>query len=61
MRLNKIQIQNLQIEYQRLIDKMLEMKNKQNEVEDEQQKNVITSQLERYYWKIYNMKVDYNL
>jgi hypothetical protein len=35
MRLNKIQIQNLQIEYQRIIDKMLEFENKRNEVEEE--------------------------
>jgi hypothetical protein len=40
---------------------MIELENKRNEVEDEQQKNIITSQLERYYWKIYTMKIDCNL
>jgi hypothetical protein len=61
MRLNEIQRYNIQNEYLRLLDKMIELENKQNQVEDEQQKNIITSQLERYYWNIYNMKVDYNL
>jgi hypothetical protein len=45
MRLNKIQIQNLQIEYLRLIDKILELENRRNEIEDEQEKNIITRQL----------------
>jgi hypothetical protein len=40
---------------------MFELENKRNEVEDEQQKNILTCVLERYYWKIYNMKADYNL
>jgi hypothetical protein len=60
MRLNEIQIQNIQIEYLRLIDNMLELENKRNEVEDEQEKNILTRLLERYYWKIYTMKVVYN-
>jgi hypothetical protein len=51
MRLNEIQIQNIQIEYLRLIDKMFELENKRNEIEDKQEKNVITRLLERHYWK----------
>jgi hypothetical protein len=61
MRLNEIQIPNIQIEYPLLINKMIELENKRNEVEDEQLKNILTRLLERYYWMIYNMKVDYNL
>jgi hypothetical protein len=61
MRLNEIQRYNIQNEYLRLIDKMFELENRRNEVEDEQQKNIITYQLKRYYWKIYTMKIDYNL
>jgi hypothetical protein len=61
MKLNEIQRYNIQIEYLRLIDKMVELENRRNEVEYEQQKNIITNQLERYYWKIYTMKIDYNL
>jgi hypothetical protein len=61
MRLNEIQRYNIQKEYLRLLDKMIELENKRNEVEDEQQKNIITCQLERYYWKICTMKIDYNL
>jgi hypothetical protein len=58
MKLNEIQIQNIQNEYLRLIDKLIELENKRNEVEDEQQKNLLTRQLERYYWKMYTMKAD---
>jgi hypothetical protein len=48
MRLNKIQIQNLQIEYQGLIDKMMELENKRNELEDEQEKKIFSCLIERY-------------
>jgi hypothetical protein len=61
MRLSEIQRYNIQNEYLRSKDKMIELENKRNQVEDEQQRNKLTCQLERYYWKIYNMKVDYNL
>jgi hypothetical protein len=61
MRLNEIQRYNIQNEFLRLLDKIIEVENKRNQVEDEQEKNILTRQLERYYWKIYNMKVDYNL
>jgi hypothetical protein len=61
MRLNEIQRYNIQNEYLRLIDKMFELEKQRDQVEDEQQRNFLTCQLERYYWKIYNMKVDYNL
>jgi hypothetical protein len=61
MRLNEIQRYNIQNEYLRLLDKMIEPENRRNEVEDEQQKNIITNQLKTYYWKIYTMKIDYNL
>jgi hypothetical protein len=60
MKLNEIQRYNIQNEYLRLLDKMIELESRRNEVEDEQQKNILTRQLERYYWKIYNMKADYN-
>jgi hypothetical protein len=61
MKLNEIQRYNIQNEYLRLIDKMFELEKQRDRVEDEQQRNFLTRQLERYYWKIYNMKVDYNL
>jgi hypothetical protein len=48
MRLNEIQIQNIQTEYLRLIDKMFELENKRNEIE--QEKNIVSHLLERYYW-----------
>jgi hypothetical protein len=40
---------------------MFELENRPNEIEDEQEKNILFHLLERYYWKIYNMKADYNL
>jgi hypothetical protein len=61
MRLNEIQIQNLQIEYQLLVDKMLELENRLDNVEGEQEKNILSGLIERYYWKIYTMNADYNL
>jgi hypothetical protein len=61
MRLNKIQIQNLQIEYKLLIDKIFELENRRSEIEDEEEKNILSSLFERYYWKICSMKVQYSL
>jgi hypothetical protein len=61
MRLNEIQRYNIEKEYLRLLDKMFELEKQRDRMEDEQQKNIISSQLERYYWKIYTMKIDYNL
>jgi hypothetical protein len=40
---------------------MLELERRCDEVEDEQEKCILTSILERYYWKVYTMKADYNI
>jgi hypothetical protein len=47
MRLNEIQRYNIQNEYLQLINKMFELENQRDQVEDEQQRNFLTRQLER--------------
>jgi hypothetical protein len=51
MNLSEVQKQNILIEYQRLVDKMLELERRRDEVEDEQEKRILTNILERYYRK----------
>jgi hypothetical protein len=40
---------------------MVKLENKQNEIEDEQEKLILTNKLERYYRKVYTMKVNYDI
>jgi hypothetical protein len=61
MRLNKIQRYNIQNECLPLLDKMIELKNRRNEVEDERQKRILTNILERHYRKVYIIKADYDI
>jgi HSP20 family molecular chaperone IbpA len=61
MRLSEVQKQNLRIEYQRSLDKMLELESRRDEVEDEQEKHILTNILERHYQKVYTMKADYDM
>jgi hypothetical protein len=61
MNLSEVQKQNTKIEYQRLVDKMLDLERRRDEVEDEQEKCILTNILERYYQKVYTMKVDYDI
>jgi hypothetical protein len=61
MELSEVQKQNILIEYQRLVDKMLELESRRDELEDEQEKRILTTLLERYYRKVYTMKADYDI
>jgi hypothetical protein len=61
MNLSEVQKQNIQIEYQRLLDKMFGLERRLDELEDEQEKCILTNILERYYQKVYTIKVDYNI
>jgi hypothetical protein len=61
MELSEVQKQNILIEYQRLVDKMLELESRRDELEDEQEKDTLTTLLERYYRKVYTMKADYDI
>jgi hypothetical protein len=45
----------------RLVDKMLELERRRDELEDEQEKDILTTLLERYYRKVYTMKTDYDI
>jgi hypothetical protein len=61
MNLSEVQKQNILIEYQRLIHKILDLERRRDEVEDEQEKRILTNILERYYRKVHIMKVDYHI
>jgi hypothetical protein len=61
MRLSEVQKQNLRIEYLLLVNKILELESRCDELEDEQEKDILTCLFERYYWKIYTMKADYDI
>jgi HSP20 family molecular chaperone IbpA len=61
MNLNEVQKQNILIEYQRLVDKMLDLERRRDEVEDEQEKRILTNILERHYQKVYTMKADFHI
>jgi DNA-binding ferritin-like protein len=61
MNLSEVQKQNILIEYQQLVDKMLDLERSRDEVEDEQEKRILTNILERHYKKVYTMKADYNI
>jgi predicted nuclease with TOPRIM domain len=60
MKLSEVQKQYLQIEYQRLVDKMFELKSRCDELEDEEEKHILTNLLEGYYRKVYTTKADYD-
>jgi hypothetical protein len=55
MKSSEVQKQNLKKEYQRLIDKMLELESRCDKFEDKQEKDMLISLLERYYWKAYTI------
>jgi hypothetical protein len=40
---------------------MLDLERRRDEVEDEQEKRILTNILERHYQKIYTMKADYDI
>jgi hypothetical protein len=40
---------------------MLELERRRDEVEDEQEKHILTNILERHYQKVYTMKADYDI
>jgi hypothetical protein len=61
MNLSEVQKQNILIEYQQLVDKMLDLERRRDEVEDEQENRIFTNILEKYYRKVYTMKVDYDI
>jgi HSP20 family molecular chaperone IbpA len=61
MNLSEVQKQNILIEYQRLVDKILDLERKRDKVEDEQEKRILTNILERHYQKVYTMKADFNI
>jgi hypothetical protein len=61
MKLSEVQKQNIKIEYQRLVDKMFDPEKRCDEVEDEEEKRILTNILETYYQKVYTMKADYNI
>jgi hypothetical protein len=61
MNLSEVQKQNILTEYQRLVDKMLDLEKRRDEVEDEEEKRILTNILERYYRKVYTMKADYDI
>jgi hypothetical protein len=61
IKLREVQKQNLKIEYQPLLDKMLDVERRRDKLEYEQEKDILTSQLERYYRKVYRMKADYDI
>jgi hypothetical protein len=61
MNLNEVQKQYILIEYQLLVDKMFDLERRSDEVEDEQEKRILTNILERYYGKVYTMKADYDI
>jgi hypothetical protein len=52
MNLSEVQKQNILIEYQRLVDKMFDPKRRRDELEDEQEKRILTNILEKYYRKV---------
>jgi hypothetical protein len=61
MKLSEVQKQNIKIEYQRLVDKMLELESRHNELEDEQEKRILSNILEKHYQKVYIMKINYDI
>jgi hypothetical protein len=61
MNLSEVQKQNILLEYQRLVDEMFDLERRRDEVEDEQEKRILTNILERHYRKVYIMKADYNI
>jgi hypothetical protein len=61
MNLSEVQKQNILIEYQRLVDKMFDLERRRDEVEDEQEKRILTNILERNYQKVYTMKAYYDI
>jgi hypothetical protein len=61
MNLSEVQKQNILIEFQRLVEKMLDLERRRDEVEDEQEKRILTNILERHYRKLYPMKADYDI
>jgi hypothetical protein len=61
MKLSEVQKQYLPIEYQRLVDKMLELEKRCDELKDEQEKLILTNLLKRYYQKVYIIKEKYNI
>jgi hypothetical protein len=61
MNLSEVQKQYIQIEYQRLVDKMLDLERRRDELEDEEEKRILTNMLEKYYRKVYQMKADYDI
>jgi hypothetical protein len=40
---------------------MLDLESRRDEVEDEQEKRILTNVLEIYYQKVYTMKADYDI
>jgi hypothetical protein len=61
MKLNEVQKQNILIEYQKLVDKMLDLERRRNELENEEEKRIHINLLERYYQKVYTMKANYDI
>jgi hypothetical protein len=61
MKLSEVQKQNIKIEYQRLVDKMLELERRRDELENKQKDRILTNVLERYYRKVYIMKAGYDI
>jgi hypothetical protein len=61
MNLSEVEKQYILIEYQRLVDKMFYLERRRDEVEDEQEKRILTNILERHYRKVYTMKADYDI
>jgi hypothetical protein len=61
MKLREGQKQNIKIEYQRLVDKMLDLERRRDELGDEEEKRIVTNILERYYLKVYIMKAVYDI
>jgi hypothetical protein len=61
MNISEVQKQYILIEYQRLIEKMFHLESRSDEVEDEQEKRILTNMLEKHYRKVYTMKADYDI
>jgi HSP20 family molecular chaperone IbpA len=61
MNLSEVQKQNILIEYQRLVDKMLDLERRRDEVEDEEEKRILTNILEKHYQKVYTVKANYDI